>query len=143
MMCEKAGEVTAKTRSKFLQLGAIFRTYSKVHGICLSNYITPNSVYCHRICDRPLLLRLRLVSTIIPLSNAQWQVVVVDVVDVVVVVVFVVIVVVDVVVVRRSAVAVVAIIVIVVIIVRRAIAVAIVVHCTVAVEMPASPACGI
>jgi len=30
MMCEKAGEVTAKTRSKFLQLGAIFRTYSKV-----------------------------------------------------------------------------------------------------------------
>ncbi len=30
MMCEKAGEVTAKTRSKFLQLGTIFRTYSKV-----------------------------------------------------------------------------------------------------------------
>ena len=30
MTCEKAGEVTAKTRSKFLQLGAIFRTYSKV-----------------------------------------------------------------------------------------------------------------
>jgi hypothetical protein len=30
MMCEKAGEVTAQTRSKFLQLGAIFRTYSKV-----------------------------------------------------------------------------------------------------------------
>ena len=30
MTCEKAGEVTAKTRSKFLQLGAIFRTYAKV-----------------------------------------------------------------------------------------------------------------
>jgi hypothetical protein len=30
MTCEKAGEVTAKARSKFLQLGAIFRTYSKV-----------------------------------------------------------------------------------------------------------------
>jgi hypothetical protein len=30
-MCEKAGEVTAQTRSKFLQLGAIFCTYSKVH----------------------------------------------------------------------------------------------------------------
>ena len=30
MMCEKAGEVTAQTRSKFLQLGAIFRAYSKV-----------------------------------------------------------------------------------------------------------------
>ncbi len=48
MMCEKAGEVTAQTRSKSLQLGAIFRAYSKVrtyvrtYGICLSNYITPN-----------------------------------------------------------------------------------------------------
>jgi hypothetical protein len=30
MTCQKAGEVTAKTRSKFLQLGAIFCTYSKV-----------------------------------------------------------------------------------------------------------------
>ena len=30
MTCEKAGEVTAKSRSKFLQLGAIFRTYAKV-----------------------------------------------------------------------------------------------------------------
>ncbi len=30
MMCEKAGEVTAQTRSKSLQLGAIFRAYSKV-----------------------------------------------------------------------------------------------------------------
>jgi hypothetical protein len=63
-------------------------------------------VYRHRICDRPLLLRLRLVATIIPLSNARRQVVVVDVVDVV-----------DVVVVRRRAVAVVAIVVIVVIVV--------------------------
>ena len=30
MMCERAGEVTAQTRSKSLQLGAIFRAYSKV-----------------------------------------------------------------------------------------------------------------
>jgi hypothetical protein len=36
MLCEKAGEITAQTRSKLLQLGAIFcayshvRTYSKV-----------------------------------------------------------------------------------------------------------------
>ncbi len=30
MMCERAGEVTAQTRSKSLQLGAIFRVYSKV-----------------------------------------------------------------------------------------------------------------
>jgi hypothetical protein len=30
MMCKTVGEVTAKTRSSFLQLGAIFCTYSKV-----------------------------------------------------------------------------------------------------------------
>ena len=30
MMCETAGEVTAQTRSKSLQLGAIFCAYSKV-----------------------------------------------------------------------------------------------------------------
>ncbi len=30
MMCERAGEVTAQTRSKSLQLGAIFCAYSKV-----------------------------------------------------------------------------------------------------------------
>jgi hypothetical protein len=79
-------------------------------------------VYRHRICDRPLLLRLCLVATIIPLSNARRQVVVVDVVVIVVVdmvviivnVVVVVVVVVDVVVVRRHAVTVVAIVVIVV-----------------------------
>ena len=71
-------------------------------------------MYRHRICDRLLLLRLRLVATIIPLANARRQVVDVDVVDVFVVVV-------DVVVVRRRAVAVVAIVVIVVIVVRRAI----------------------
>ena len=71
-------------------------------------------MYRHRICDRPLLLRLRLVATIIPLSNARRQVVVVDVVDVVFVDVVVVVVVV-----RRRAVAVVAIFDIVV---RRAIA---------------------
>ncbi len=49
-MCERAGEVTAQTRSKSLPLGAIFRAYSKVrtyllvrtYCICLSNYITPN-----------------------------------------------------------------------------------------------------
>jgi len=75
-------------------------------------------VYRHRICDRPLLLRLRLVTTIIPLSNARRQVVVVDVVDVVVI--------------RRRAIAVVAI---VVIVVRRAIAVVIVVRRTVAVTI--------
>jgi len=75
-------------------------------------------VYRHRICDRPLLLQLRLVATIIPLSNARRQVVVVDVVDVDVV--------------RRRAVAVVAI---VVIVVCCAIAVAIVVRRTVVVAI--------
>jgi hypothetical protein len=30
MMCERSGEVTAQTRSKSLQLGAIFHAYSKV-----------------------------------------------------------------------------------------------------------------
>jgi len=30
MMCERAGEVTAQTRSKSLQLGAIFCAYTKV-----------------------------------------------------------------------------------------------------------------
>ncbi len=30
MLCEKAGEVTAQTRSDLLQLGAIFRAYSHV-----------------------------------------------------------------------------------------------------------------
>jgi hypothetical protein len=30
MMCEKAGEITAQTRSKSLQLGANFRAYSKI-----------------------------------------------------------------------------------------------------------------
>ena len=39
-------------------------------------------VYRHRICDRLLLLRLRLVATIIPLANTRRQVVNVDVVDV-------------------------------------------------------------
>jgi hypothetical protein len=66
-------------------------------------------VYCHRICNRLLLLRLFLIATIIPFANAWRQVVVVNVVDVVVV---------NVVVVRRRAV--VAIIVIVVIVVRCA-----------------------
>jgi hypothetical protein len=68
-------------------------------------------VYHHRICDRLLLLRLRLVATIIPLANARRQVVDVDVVNVVVVIV------VYVVVVRRRAIAVVAIVVIVVVVV--------------------------
>jgi hypothetical protein len=35
MMCERAGEVTALTSSKYLPLGAIFRTYSKVRGYLL------------------------------------------------------------------------------------------------------------
>ena len=74
-------------------------------------------MYCHRICNRLLLLRLRLVATIIPLANARRQVVDVDVVDVFVVVI-------DVVVVRRRTVAVVAFVVIVVIFVRCAIAIA-------------------
>jgi hypothetical protein len=78
-------------------------------------------VHRHRICDRFLLLHLRLVATIIPLANARRQVVDVDVVDAFVIV----FVVVDVVVVRRRAVAVVAIVVIVVIVIHRAIAVAI------------------
>jgi hypothetical protein len=77
-------------------------------------------VYRHRICDRLLLLRLRLVATIIPLANARRQVVVVDVIVVVV---------------RRRAVAVVAIVVIVDIVIRRAIAVAVVVRRTVAVAI--------
>ena len=41
MTCEKAGEVTAKTRFKFLQLGAIFvrtRKYVDTYCIRLSNY---------------------------------------------------------------------------------------------------------
>ncbi len=31
-MCERAGEVTAQTSSKYLPLGAIFHAYSKVRG---------------------------------------------------------------------------------------------------------------
>jgi hypothetical protein len=74
-------------------------------------------VYRHRICDRLLLLHLRLFRTIIPLANVWRQVVIIDVVAVVVVVV------VDVAVIRHRSVAVVTIVVNVVIVVRRAIAV--------------------
>jgi len=35
MMCERAGEITAQTSSKYLPLGAIFRAYSKVRGYLL------------------------------------------------------------------------------------------------------------
>jgi hypothetical protein len=42
-------------------------------------------VYHHRICDRLLLLHLRLVATIIHLANARRQIVDDNVVDVVVI----------------------------------------------------------
>ena len=57
MTCEKAGEVTAKTRSKFLQLGAIFRTYSKVRRYLLylsKQLYNPQQEYCCSVrvlCD--------------------------------------------------------------------------------------------
>jgi hypothetical protein len=110
-----------------------FTNMQKKHPVVLKCHMktaTPRDlfdccVYCHRICDRLLLLHLRLVATIIPLANARRQVVIVDVVDVVIIIV-----------VRCCAVAVVvAIVVIVVIVVHRAIAITIVVRLTIAVAI--------
>ena len=58
-MSKKAGEVTAQTRSKSLQLGAIFRAYSKVRTYLLylsKQLYNPQQSECVCVC---LILRLQ------------------------------------------------------------------------------------
>ena len=54
MMCERAGEVTAQTSSKYLPLGAIFRAYSKVRGYLLypskQLYNPQHTPVAHSLC---------------------------------------------------------------------------------------------
>ena len=58
MTCEKAGEVMAKTRSKLLQLGAIFCTYSKVRRYLLylsKQLYNPQQCFPTSFCMSPTL----------------------------------------------------------------------------------------